>query len=340
MLAAYTELKNAEKVKQHIIKKGLMNTNFLPVKEFSHLYFPIKKRMPIPLAKIVDAKFSFPERQKTPTIEELLKNELTKKQLASLPKSQEIVGGILILEIPVSLKAKEKAVAEAYLKLHKNIVTVVKKESLHAGIYRTRKARILAGKKSKETIHCENGIKIKLDLEKVYFSARLSGERLRIAGLVKENELVLVMFSGAAPYPLVIAKNSPAKLIYGVELNPMAHNYALGNINLNNFNGRIILLLGDVRKVVPKIRLKFDRIVMPLPRTGEEFLGVALKKAKKSTIIHLYAFLTETEINKYAKRAKKISRELKHPVKILRKVRCGQFSPGVFRVCFDLKVLE
>lgn len=340
MLAAYTELKNAEKVKQHIIKKGLMNADFLPVKEFSHLYFPIKKRTSIPLAKVVDAKFSFPERQKTPTIEELLKNELTKKQLASLPKSQETVGSILILEIPVSLKAKEKAIAEAYLKLHKNLVTAVKKESLHAGIYRTRKVRILAGKKSKETIHCESGIKIKLDLEKVYFSARLSGERLRIARQVKKNELVLVMFSGAAPYPLVIAKNSPAKLIYGIELNPIAHNYAFGNINLNNFNGRIILLLGDVRKVVPKIRLKFDRIVMPLPRTGEEFLGVALKKAKKGAIIHLYAFLTETEINRYAQRVRKISQELKHPVNILRKVRCGQFSPGVFRVCFDLKVLE
>jgi hypothetical protein len=43
----------------------------------------------------------------------------------------------------------------------------------------------MSGEKRTETTHKENGVNIKLDVEKCYFSPRLSQERLRIAKLVK-----------------------------------------------------------------------------------------------------------------------------------------------------------
>ncbi len=339
MLSAYTELKNAQKVKQFIIKKNILNFKFGPVKELNRIYFPITKKIKIPGAKVVNTKFSFPEKFKSETILTLLKNKLTAKQLEILPKSQEIVGKIMILEIPDKLQKKEKLIAEAYLKLNKNLSTIVKKSKMHSGVFRTRKVKILAGKKSKETVHYENGIKLKLHLEKTYFSARSGNERLRVAKQVKKGENVLVMFSGAAPYPLVISKNSPANKIYAVELNLAAHQYALQSIELNNLNN-INLLRGDVRKIIPKLRKKFDRIAMPLPKTGEEFIDLALKRSIVGTIIHLYSFLNETEINTYARKVSNLCKEQGHAVRIIRKVKCGQFSPGVFRVCFDIKVLK
>ena len=146
------------------------------------------------------------------------------------------------------------------------------------------------------------------------------------------------MFSGAAPFPLVIAKNSLAKIVYGVEINPMAHNFAIGNVSLNKFDDKIALFFGDVNKVLPKIKKKFSRVVMPLPKTGELFLPLALKKVKKNGFIHLYAFLDEKDIDKEARKIKEICKQNKKKCRILRKVKCGQFSPGVFRVCFDLKI--
>ncbi len=339
MLAAYTELKNAEKVKQFLIKKNIFHPDFLPVKEMNSIYFPLKKRAKVPKAKTVNTKFSFPSKVRPLTIEDLLKNKLTQNQLILLPKSQEVVGEILILEIPEKLEKKEKLIAEAYLKLHRNIKTVAKKQEMHSGVFRTRKVKILAGKRTKETTHFENGVKIKLNLEQTYFSARSGNERLRISKLVKKGENVLVMFSGAAPFPLVIAKKSLAKSVVGIELNPYAFNYAIGNVDLNNLDHKISLLRGDVRKIIPKMKQKFNRIVMPLPKTGEEFLDLALKKSKKGTVIHLYAFLHETEINKHAKKVSQICKDLKRPVRISRKVKCGQFSPGTFRICFELTVL-
>ena len=38
---------------------------------------------------------------------------------------------------------------------------------------------------------------------------------------------------------------------------------------------------GDVRDVVPKLKKKFDRILMPLPKSAEEFLDIALSASKK-----------------------------------------------------------
>ena len=335
MFAAYTGLKNAQKVKEFLVKKKNLHQDFIPVKVFDFIYFPMDKKMKVPNAKTVLPKFSFPARQKVVNAEELLQKKLTHKQLKLLPRTKEIVGDILILEIPEALQKKEKLIAEAYLEQHNNIKTVVKKLKIHSGTYRTRKVKILAGKRSKETLHHENGVRMKVHLENMYFSARLGNERLRVAKQVKKNEDVLVMFSGAAPYPLVIAKHAPVSSIYAIEMNPLAHLSALNNVSLNKLDSKIKVLEGDVLHLMPKMRKKFDRIVLPLPKTGDDYLGLALKKAKKGAFIHLYTFLREEDIEQEAKKIKELSN---NSVKVLRKVKCGQFSPGMFRVCFDLKV--
>ncbi len=340
MFAAETELKNAQKVKEFLIHKNLFHPQYTSVKELGLIYFPLIKKTKVPWAKIVSPSFSFPPKRKNLSIEEILKSKLNSPELKLLPKSQEIVGTILILEIPAELKSKEKMIAEAYLQHTPHIQTVVKKEEFHEGEYRLRRVKVLAGENTTETIHHENGVKIKLDLEKTYFSARSANERLRIATQVQKGEEVLVMFSGAAPYPLVIARNSPAKKIYGVELNPGAHQYAVQNVELNKFGGRMVILPGDVRTIIPTLRRKFDRIVMPLPKKGESFLDVALSAVKKKGMIHLYAFRGKDEFKKEGKRIQQICASLKHPVKVLRTVTCGQFSPKTFRVCFDLKMIR
>ncbi len=337
MLAAQTELKYAQNVKEFIRKKDIFNPDYLLVKELGFIYFPIVKKMKIPHALVVDTKFTFPQKPKELTIEDVLKDKLTTKELALLPKSQEVIGAILILEIPPELEKKQRVIAERYLRINKSIQTVVRKDEIHTGQFRTRTVQVLAGKNQKEAVHLENGVKMKLHLEKVYFSARSGHERLRIAKLVKRGERVLVMFSGAAPFPLTIAKNSEAREIYGIEMNPQAHIYAVGNVAENRFQDRIMLREGDVRLIVPTIKGTFDRIVMPLPKTSEEFLPLALTKITKGGMIHLYAFLAEDEVMRYKKQVKELCG--KRMVKIVRVVKCGQFSPRVFRMCFDIKVL-
>ncbi len=339
MFAAKTELKHAQAVKEYIQKKKLMDYNFLPVKEFGAIYFPLLKKVAVPQAAVQSVRFSFPQKKVSPTVEDSLKNILSPDELQFLPKSQEVVGTILILEIPEKLRVHETLIAEAYLKLNKHLDTVVRKDEMHEGTFRTRTVKILAGKMRKETIHQESGVLMKLHLERTYFSARLGNERLRIAKQVKPGEDILVMFSGVGPYPLVLARRSPARHILGIEINPWAHVYAVENVQMNNLQHKITIQEGDVRDILPPLKKKFDRVVMPLPKTGEEFLSVVLPKVKKRGMIHLYAFLEEKDFGKEAVRISKMCKGLGYPVRILKKTACGQFSPGVFRVCFDMKVL-
>ncbi|MBU2640016.1 MAG: methyltransferase domain-containing protein [Nanoarchaeota archaeon] len=243
--------------------------------------------------------------------------------------SFDTVGNIIIFSEDIS-----KAKANEILKKLKNIKTVAVKTKIHSGIYRTKKVKILAGEKNKETIHKENGIQVKLNIETCYFSPRLSSERLRISKLIKNNESVLVMFSGCSPYCLVFAKNSKAKEIYGVEINPKCHKYALENLELNKIKN-VKLYKGDVKEVLPKIRKKFDRIVMPLPKSSEDFLDLANKKIKKNGIIHFYDFEREEDIPK--KSIEKIEKKIKK-FKVLKVVKCGSFGPGKFRVCVDFSL--
>ena len=272
------------------------------------------------------------------SLKQALTKKLTKKELSSLRTAFDVIGDIVIIEIPEELEKKEKIIAETLLKLHKNIKVVCKKVGIHGGAFRTQKLKILAGQRRKTTIYKENNCRLRLNLETAYFSPRLSTERKRICQQVKPGESILVMFSGVAPYPCVIAKNSKPKEIYAVEINPKAHKFAEENIKLNKLTN-IKLFLGDVNKVLPQLKKKFDHILMPLPKNAGDFLDIALTKAKKHTTIHFYDFLQEHEFHEAKDKVAAACKRAKKKHKILRLVKCGKHAPYTFRICLDFKIV-
>ena len=248
-----------------------------------------------------------------------------------IPSSYDVVGNIAIL--PEDTKSPNQ-VAKSLLKTFKHIETIAIKTKIHSGKFRLQKTKILAGKKTKTALHKENNCFFKLNIDQTYFSPRLSTERLRISKLVKNNESILVMFSGIAIYPITISKHSKAKEIYAVEINPKAVEFAAENLKLNKINN-VKLYSGDARSIVPKLKLKFDRIIMPLPGSAHEFLDVALEKLKPKGVIHMYDFESKEDIPK--KSIEKIKKYLKKP-KILNVQKVGQYSPRKYRVCVDFKI--
>lgn len=275
------------------------------------------------------------------TLKELLKNELTSEEMENLTTAYDIIGDIIVIEIEDELLHKEKLIGRKLLEMHKNVKTVCRKAGAHSGKFRTQKLKIIAGKRTKETVHKESGCRLKLHVEKCYFSVRSGTERLRIAKLVKPNEDILVMFSGVAPFVCVIGKNAKYNSITGIEMNPIAHKYAVENIAMNKIKNAEAIC-GDVRKIVPKLvkkGKKYDRILMPLPKTSEEFLDIALLASKKGTKVHLYGFMGEDEFASYIEKVKSICMENKRKINIEGIVKCGQFSPRIFRICLDFEVL-
>jgi len=270
-----------------------------------------------------------------------LKKVLTKKELGIAPTSFDVVGSIMIFaEFPKELVRKERKIGRIILDNYNNIKTVLRKTKKYSGKYRIPKYKIMAGDRKKEGLHKENNGVFLLDVEKVYFSSRLATERKRINQLVKKNESVLVMFSGCGVYPINIAKNSKVKEVYGVEINPTAHKYAVFNVKKNKVEGRVKLFKGDVRKIVPGLKKKFDRIVMPLPRGGENYLELALRFVKKKGFVHFYDFLRVDDFELAVEKVKYACDKAKKECKILEMNKCGEFGPRIFRICVNFKVLS
>lgn len=271
-------------------------------------------------------------------LKQALKGKLTKKQLEQLGSSFDVIGDIAIIDLPDSLVKKEKLIGETLIKLNKQVNVACKKVGIHHGIFRLQKYKIIAGNRRKTTIYRENNVSLKLHIEKTYFSPRLSTERKRIMQQCKKGEDVLIMFSGVGPYCCVIAKNSDVKQVYGVEINENAHKFALENIKLNKLDN-VKLYKGDVRKVVPRLKKKFDRIVMPLPRSADDFLDIALKSIKKKGVIHFYDFLHEDEFGEARRKIRDACKKAKMKYKTLNFVKCGQFGPRIYRICIDFQII-
>ncbi|MGM5487573.1 MAG: class I SAM-dependent methyltransferase [Nanobdellota archaeon] len=272
---------------------------------------------------------------KPKTLKEALQDTLTPDELEKVVRSYDIVGDIAIIEIPEELSHREQLIADTVLSLHKNVNVVCKKTGIHEGEFRTQGLAVVAGENRKETQYRENACTFYLNPETCYFSSRSSTERKRIAGLVQEGEDVLVMFSGIGPFPIVIAKNAKPALVYGVEKNPEAHEYALRNVKKNKLSN-VHLIQGDVHEVMPD--RSFDRVVMPLPKTGEEFLDIALDHLRPGGTLHFYDFQNESEFEEARKKVLAACERKGRECRSSEIVVCGQYAPRVHRITVDAVV--
>ena len=334
-LTAGVSLQEAQKLKKYLQENNLFQKNYRYKKVNDTIWFAVTKEFSYP--GIAFCEQDMPLTTKRPSWREACKELLTKEEYEQGRFSYDTVGTIAIIEIPDLLVSKEQELAQKLLELDEKIDTVLKKASGHVGELRQQKMTYLAGVNTKETIVSENGVRLYVNVEEVYYSIRLGTERNRIMKLVKENERILCMFSGVAPYPIVFAKNTPAKEITGVELNLKGHELGLRNIELNKVSN-VELYCGDVNKIVPTLKGLFDRITMPLPHTGEEFLGLALNKLLAKGTIHYYTFIDKDDVAKEQQRIKELIKENNKELISITAILCGQHSPKRYRVCFDMLI--
>ncbi len=280
-------------------------------------------------------------------------NKNTNKKYSHL-HSYDVLGNIVIVKFPKEAKAAEKKrFAEKILANNKSIKTILEKVEKFKGKLRKQKTKWLLGEKTKEALYKENGCVFRFNVDKVYFSPRLSNERKEVASMIN-NGKVLVMFAGVGPYSIVIAKNSKAK-VFSNEINREANEYAKLNVQLNKVKDKVFLLPGNIKKIVEKIKKgfelkinsrkisvpkKFDYIVMPRPKIKDSFLKQAFLLSKKGTIIYYYDFCKENEIEKIIEKIKQEALKKKRKIEILKVKKAGEIAPYEFRIRVDFKILN
>jgi tRNA (guanine37-N1)-methyltransferase len=222
-------------------------------------------------------------------LKKALEGVLTEQEAAELYSAFDQIGDILVIRIPDSLLSKKKIIGEALLENVHTARSVFYQVSDVEGDFRTRNLEIIAGEDNTETEYKEFGCRFKVDVEKAFFSPRLSTERNRIADLVQDGEVIINMFGGVGMFSIVAAKKKKCT-VYNIDLNPYAAKLCEQNVKLNKkLVGTVISIQGDAAQIVKEqLQDKGDRTLMLLPERSDEFLDSAISATKNGGIIHYY----------------------------------------------------
>ncbi|MGA2681790.1 MAG: class I SAM-dependent methyltransferase family protein [Candidatus Bathyarchaeia archaeon] len=225
-------------------------------------------------------------------LKEKLSASISPKELKYLYNSFDIIGDIAILKIANDDVTIAEAVAKQIMAIHRSVKTVFVQTSPIMGDFRVRELKLVAGEGKTTCKYRESGCVFAVDVEKCYFSPRLSYERARIARLVKSGETVVNMFAGVGCFSVIIAKTMPQSKVFSIDVNPTAFNYMKENVKINRVYGKVTLLLGDSKDVIKaQLQGKADRVLMPLPEKALEYLAYAVLALKPSGgWVHFYDF--------------------------------------------------
>jgi tRNA (guanine37-N1)-methyltransferase len=262
----------------------------------------------------------FEENERSRTIEDIL----------GFSPSFEVIGDIAVVADEYDVK-----VGEAIMAVHKSVKTVLVPTTPVTGEFRVRHYRVLCGEERTTTVYREHGFVYEMDLNKVYFSPRLSTERKRVADQVTDMELVLDMFAGVGPFAIPVSKR--AMYTIAVDKNPDAVEYLRKNITLNKAT-RIEAINIDARDIrTPQLP---DRIIMNLPHSAHEFLDVAFQLIGTGGIIHYYDIRPESEIfDAVVKMVRQKAGESGCLIDIINKRIVRSYSPHEYNIVLDIRVV-
>jgi len=329
-------LQEGERARVYLLKRGLLRLDLKPFTQEGVLVLPTKHvESSLPSGWVVD-RASFPQRPpKTLGHRDLLPSPVR----SLVPRAFDVVGDIAILRLPLPLLNSRDPgairtlgkVGQAFLSAHPSIKVVAATPGV-GGEYRVREIRLIGGEARTETVHQEYGMRLKLDVARVYFSPRLAQEHQRVASQVRANETVIDMFAGVGPFSILAAKRGAE--VYAIEKNSVAAQYLRENVGLNRVH--VTVIEGDAREQIRK--LKGNRIIMNLPHHAQDYFYDALSSLKLPGVIHYYRICGDVP-----KERELIKRECERMgllgVQVTPRV-VGTFSPTKRRMSFDCLVKE
>ncbi len=224
-------------------------------------------------------------------LKKVLQGVLTEKESEELFSAFDQIGDIIVVRIPDSLVSKKKIIGETLLDQVKTANSVFYQSSAVEGDFRTRNLELIAGNDKTETEYKEYDCRFIVDVEKAFFSPRLSTERERITSLVKDGEVIINMFGGVGMFSIMAAKKKKCT-VFNIDINPVASQLCEKNVERNKLMGNVISINGDAAQIIrSQLENKGDRTLMLLPERSDEFLDSALLATKNNGFIHYYSHI-------------------------------------------------
>jgi tRNA (guanine37-N1)-methyltransferase len=275
-------------------------------------------------------------------LKKILSEVLTERETSKIYSAFDMIGDVVIIKVPDCLLTKKEVIAKSVLQHVKPARSVFVQTSSVRGSYRIRNLEFLAGVYNTLTEYREHGCRFKVDINKTYFSPRLSTERLRIAKMVSNDEVITNMFAGVGTYSIIIAKLKKDSKIYSIDLNPIANELCRANIYMNKVQDRVFPICGDAREIITNhIKGKSDRVIMPLPERAKEFVDAAVLALKeKKGFVHYFAHISahtkKLAVDQGITDTKDAFRNYKHKILATRIIR--EVGPRLYQIVSDVYV--
>lgn len=214
--------KSAEKVRVHLLSKDLISFGCRIHQDAGVVTFPVKDTTSQADlegteqygATLVECEHVIPETFGFNSLAKNLEGIIDEEEAKHLITSYDVIGDIAAIEIPYltrnslplfhhvlhstnmtllrdQFEDKELAIANAILKMNRHVKSVCKKLGAHEGQFRVQKVKAIGGERKTETLHAENGVRMRLDLGKSYYSPRMANDRLIISKQVTPGEVIL-----------------------------------------------------------------------------------------------------------------------------------------------------
>lgn len=326
-LGLKVDRKDGESVRKTLVEADVFDRSRKIYTDDSHIFLPILEIDESLAAKL--GRIGYFEQVQTSFLpaEKIVGPE----DLLGFRPSFEVVGDIAMIE-----DRDAERVAAALMSTSRSIKTVIAPVSDVEGEYRTRRFRHVAGEARIVTLHRENGLRYRVDLEGAYFTPRLGTERMRIAGLVSPGDVVLDMFAGVGPFSLLLAKKGAE--VIAIDKNPVAVRYLRENALLNKINN-IEILEGDAAEIALRYETRADHVIMNLPHSASAFLIPAMKAAKIQGTVHYYCIAPEEDLYRDEAQIRRAANEIGLEVEVLYKDTVRSYAPHRYNVVIDFRVV-
>ncbi|MGQ9588372.1 MAG: class I SAM-dependent methyltransferase, partial [Thermoplasmata archaeon] len=340
VLGAKVRKGEAEHVRKELASAGLVDKSHAIVEDGEFVIIPLLSPPPASSLRNVGAEVvdhQFPQRTfRTDPIDDIRRIADVPEDLRSLlPSKWELFGEVLVIRLDPALDRYEHAIAGAYASVL-GAKTVLRDVGGITGEHRRPVIRKLLGTDA-VALHKENGIVYKFDAAEIMFSSGNMEERMRMAELECDDEVIVDMFAGIGYFSLPLAVYQRPAHIVACEINSVAHSYLVENIRLNRVAKIVEPVHGDNRDL--KGEGIADRIIMGYLKTTHEHLPCALRLLKSGGIIHYHEtcpneLLPNRPIQRLMDSAKGCE------VKVLRSKEIKSYAPGVSHVVVDARIVK
>ncbi|MGZ8891450.1 MAG: class I SAM-dependent methyltransferase [Halobacteriota archaeon] len=266
-------------------------------------------------------------------LEQRLRVPLAEHEKLLLPRGWQILGDLVLVNIPSKIVRLKHEIGEALLDLYPRCKSALWDKGVR-GSLRTPEIEVIAGSGTR-TVHKENRCKFALDASRVMFSAGNFAERVRMS-TIGSNERVLDMFSGIGQLSIPIAVHARPQSIVAIELNSIAYHYLRQNIRLNNVDSIVQPILGNCARVTPDAQ--FDRVIMG-HFDACDYLHKALRSLAPEGVVHYHELVpVELMYKRPYTRVEQAAQALARSADLLGRRKVKDYAPGIAHVVVDARI--